>query len=395
MIRAILGDHEQVDLNSRATLYSMFLIGVIAPEVFIVQPGFVQGLVEYLGFDDQGAGKVVSAEMWGLAVTTILMTFIAHRVNWRAVVFGSLVVMFLANAACTLTTDVSTFVALRFIAGLGAGSLVSLSFAAVGLTKNPDRNFGLLIMWVLTYGAIVLMLMPMAYEAFGFNGVIWFFALFPMTAMPFVKYLPVSGETDAQVEEDAVNLSPRLKGMALFAMLAYFAAQGVVWAYLFLIGLAGGLGEQAVANGLMISQFAGIAGALLAAVIAHRYGRSLPLTIGILGGAFCLWFLVGTFGFLAFAVTVSVYNFLWNLTHPFLLGAMASFDRHGRVVVYAVAMQMVGLAIGPYLAASVISEGVYINVNLTGALLFVAAWLLILPPVIAQARRWTAATATE
>jgi hypothetical protein len=250
-------------------------------------------------------------------------------------------------------------------------------------------------MWVLTYGAIVLMLMPTAYEAFGFNGVIWFFALFPMTAMPFVKHLPVSGETDAQVEEDAVNLSPQLKGMALFAMLAYFAAQGVVWAYLFLIGLAGGLGEQAVANGLMISQFAGIAGALLAAVIAHRYGRSLPLTIGILGGAFCLWFLVGTFGFLAFAVTVSVYNFLWNLTHPFLLGAMASFDRHGRVVVYAVAMQMVGLAIGPYLAASVISEGVYINVNWAGALLFVVAWLLILPPVIAQTRQWIVATAAE
>lgn len=395
MIRAILGDNEPIDLNSGATLYSMFLIGVIAPEVFIVQPGFVQGLVEYLGFDDQGAGKVVSAEMWGLAATTILMTFIAHRVNWRVVVFGSLVVMFVANAACTLTTDVSTFVALRFIAGLGAGSLVSLSFAAVGLTRNPDRNFGLLIMWVLTYGAIVLMLMPMAYEAFGFNGVIWFFALFPMTAMPFVKNLPVSGETDAQVEEDAVNLSPQLKGMALFAMLAYFAAQGVVWAYLFLIGLAGGLGEQAVANGLMISQFAGIAGALLAAVIAHRYGRSLPLTIGILGGAFCLWFLVGTFSFLAFAVIVSAYNFLWNLTHPFLLGAMASFDRYGRVVVYAVAMQMVGLAIGPYLAASVISEGVYINVNRAGALLFVAAWLLILPPVIAQTRQWTTATATE
>ena len=395
MIRAVLGDNEPVDLNSKSTLYSMFLIGVIAPEVFIVQPGFVQGLVEYLGFDDQGAGKVVSAEMWGLAATTILMTFVAHRVNWRGVVFGSLVVMFVANAACTLTTDVSTFVALRFVAGLGAGSLVSLSFAAVGLTSNPDRNFGLLIMWVLTYGAIVLMLMPSAYEAFGFNGVIWFFALFPLTAMPVVKRLPVSGASDAQVEEDAVNLSPQLKGMALFAMLAYFAAQGVVWAYLFLIGLAGGLSEQAVANGLMVSQFAGIAGALLAALIAHRYGRSLPLTVGILGGALCLYFLVGSFGFLAFTVTVSVYNFLWNLTHPFLLGAMASFDRHGRVVVYAVAMQMVGLAIGPYLAASVISEGVYINVNLAGALLFAAAWLLILPPVIAQARRWRAATAME
>ena len=145
MIRKILGGSAVVDLNGPATLYSMFLVGVIAPEVFIVQPGFVQGLVEYLGFDDQGAGRVVSAEMWGLAATTILMTFIAHRINWRGVVFASLVVMFVANVACTLTTDVSTFVALRFIAGLGAGSLVSMSFAAVGLTSNPDRNFGLLM----------------------------------------------------------------------------------------------------------------------------------------------------------------------------------------------------------------------------------------------------------
>ena len=385
MIAKIIGDRRSIDVNAKATLYSIFLIGVIAPEVFIVQPGFVQGLVEYLGFDDQGAGYVASAEMFGLAATTILMTFIAHRVNWRAVVFGSLVVMFIANVACTLTTDVNAFVTLRFIAGLGAGSLVSLSFAAVGLTKNPDRNFGLLIMWVLTYGAIVLWAMPSAYELFGFNGVIWFFAIFPLAAMPFVKHLPLSGETEAQVEDDAVNLPSQLKGLALLAMLAYFTAQGVVWAYLFLIGIDGGLSEQAVANGLMLSQFAGIAGALLAAVVAHKYGRSVPLTIGILGGALCLYYLSGTFEFVVYAVAVGVYNFLWNMTHPFLLGAMASFDRRGRIVVYAVAMQMIGLAIGPGLAASVISEGDYINVNWFGAGLFVLSLLLILPPVIRQA----------
>lgn len=390
MISKILGNNDAVDINSKATLYSVFLIGVIAPEVFIVQPGFVQGLVEYLGFEDQGAGYVASAEMFGLAATTILMTFVAHRVNWRAVIFGSLVVMFIANVACTLTTDVNVFVTLRFIAGLGAGSLVSLSFAAIGLTNNPDRNFGLLIMWVLTYGAIVLWAMPSAYEAFGFNGVLWFFALFPMIAMPVVKSLPVSGEAEVHIEEDAVNLTPQMKGLALFAMLAYFTAQGVVWAYLFLIGTAAGLTDQAVANGLMLSQFAGIAGALLAALVAHKYGRSIPLTIGILGGALCPYFLVGTFEFMVYAVAVGVYNFLWNMTHPFLLGAMASFDRRGRVVVYAVAMQMIGLAVGPFLAASVITEGVYINVNWFGAGLFVLSLLLILPPVLKQASTYDA-----
>jgi predicted MFS family arabinose efflux permease len=386
MLSGLLTQSGSFELNSRKTLWSTFLVGVIAPEVFIVQPGFVQGLVEYVGFDDQGAGFAMTAEMFGLATTTILMTFTAQRVNWRAVILGSLIVMFLANVLCTLTTDLNTFMALRFLAGLGAGSLVSLSFAAIGLTRNPDRNFGLLIMWVLTYGAIVLWLMPSAYALAGMNGVLWFFALFPLVAVPFIRNLPADGESLAQVEEDAVNLTTGMKAMALIAMLAYFIAQGAVWAYLFLIGLAGGLSEQEVANGLTLSQFAGIAGALLAATMSNRYGRSLPLTVGILGGALCLYFLVGRYEFLVFALAVGIYNFAWNMTHPFLLAAMASFDRRGRVVVYAVAMQMVGLAIGPGLAASVIAEGDYINVNWLGAGLFVVSLALILPPVIAQTK---------
>ncbi len=386
MMSGMFTENGSLDLDSRSTLWSVFLVGVIAPEVFIVQPGFVQGLVEHIGFDDQGAGYTASAEMFGLALTTILMTFTAHRVNWRVVIFWSLIVMFVANVLCTFTRDLDTFVGLRFVAGLGAGSLVSLSFAAIGLTSNPDRNFGLLIMWVLTYGAIVMWLMPSAYALAGMNGALWFFALFPLLAIPVIRFLPVTGENAVQVEADAINLTGRMKAMALFAMLAFFTAQGVVWAYLFLIGTAGGLSEQEVANGLTLSQFAGIGGAFLAAFVANRFGRSLPLTIGILGGALCLYFLVGRFEFLAFALAVGVYNFAWNLTHPFLLAAMASFDRRGRVVVYAVAMQMVGLAIGPGLAASVISEGQYINVNRLGAGLFVLSLILILPPVIAQVK---------
>ena len=386
MLKFILGDSSPVDVNSRKCIGAAILMGVVGPEVFIVQPGFVQGLVEYLGFDDKTAGYVASAEMWGSAATAILMTFIAHRVNWRQVFAWSLLGIFAANAACTVIDDPQLFVGLRFIAGLGSGGLVSLSFAAIGLTDNPDRNFGYLIMWVLIYGAIALLLMPTAYGLAGMDGVLGFFALFTLVALPFVRRLPVSGEEHVQVEEDAVDLSPQLKAMALFAMMFYFMAQGVVWAYLFLIGLDGGLSEQEVANGLTISQFAGIGGALLAALLAHSYGRSRPLAVGILGGAACLYFLVGEFSFLVYTTAVVVYNFLWNLTHPFLLAAMASFDRTGRVVVYAVAMQMIGIAIGPGLAATVISEGEYLNVNLFGAALFVISFLFILPPVLRQAR---------
>jgi hypothetical protein len=145
-----------VDINSSRSIVSAILLGVVGPEVFIVQPGFVQGMVQYLGFADKAAGYVASAEMWGIAATTVALTFVEQRLNWRKTVLWSLAVMVLANIASTVFDQVTTFAVLRFVAGIGAGGLISLSFGAIGLTSHPDRNFGYLIMWVLTYGALAL-----------------------------------------------------------------------------------------------------------------------------------------------------------------------------------------------------------------------------------------------
>ena len=363
------------------TLFAALYMAVIGPEVFIVQPGFVQGMVQYLGFSEQAAGDIASAEMWGIAVTTVVMTFFASRFDWRRVFGVSLAVMALANIVSIFAAGPVSFGAWRFIAGLGAGGIVSLSFAVVGLTSRPDRNFGWLIMWVLIYGAVVLFAMPWAYRSVGMDGVIIFFALFPASGLFFVRWLPRSGEERAQVEADAVTLPAGYRASALAAMFAYFLGQGVVWAYLFLIGIDGGATEQQVANGLTVSQFAGVAGALCAALIGSRYGRAKPLTIAIMLTLLPLLLLFGPGGALVYGVAVCIYNYGWNLTHPYLLAAMASFDRAGRVVVHAVAFQMLGLANGPWIAARVIDGNDYSGVLVLGITLFAASLALILPPI--------------
>jgi hypothetical protein len=58
--------------------------------------------------------------------------------------------------------------------------------------------------------------------------------------------------------------------------------------------------------------------------------------------------------------------------------------------VYAVAMQMLGLAIGPALAASVISPGHYAYVNWLALSFFALSWVCILPPVLVQQHSATA-----
>lgn len=376
--------------HSRGRLWVAILAGVVGPEVFIVQPAVVQGFVQYLGFDAQSAGYAASIEVWGIAFSTILLSFFARHLNWRTVIVASIALMAAGNAGSAIVADRNVFLLLRLLVGIGAGSLVSLSFAIVGLTKNPDRNFGYMIMWVLIYGALGLWAVPTAFAIGGMKLMLYFFAVFPMLVLPFVRYLPRGGDSAVTADANAVELSLPMKSMALSAMLFYFMAQGAVWAYLFLIGTADGLTDQEVANALTISQFAGVAGAWFAGAFGSRVGRIRALTLGILGGSLCLLLLAAHASYVVFAVVVCIYNFFWNMTHPTLLSAMAGFDRRGRIVLGATAMQMIGLAIGPALAASLLGDGHYANVIWIGVALFVLSWFAICVPVfrhVAMLRR--------
>ena len=382
MLNRILGNADPVDVNSRRTLFAAMYMAVIGPEVFIVQPGFVLGMVKYLGFSETTAGDIASAEMWGIAITTVIMTFFAARFRWRHVFAGSLLIMIIGNLASLYADAPMWFGACRFVAGFGAGGLVSLGFAVVGLTHNPDRNFGWLIMWVLAYGALVLLAMPTAYELVGLSGVIIFFALFPASGLAFVRWLPDSSQEHTHAAADAVDLPAPQRAFALAGIFIYFLGQGVVWAYLFLIGLAGGASEQDVAYGLTASQFAGVAGAFCAALLGNRIGRTLPLGASIMLTLLPLLALFGPTGALVYGIMVCIYNYAWNVAQPYMLAAMAAFDRSGRTVINATACQMLGLANGPWIAARVINDEGFANVIWLGIALFAMSLGMLLVPVM-------------
>ncbi|MFT7461126.1 MAG: MFS family permease, partial [Planctomycetota bacterium] len=196
----ILGNEtKSVDINSRISIIAIVYIAVIAPCVFILQPGYVQGLVEHLGFSEEQAGFIASAEMFGLAFTTILLNFISTRFDWRKMTMLFLCISAIGNLASISVTDFDSLRILRFITGMGSGGLMSLTFAMMGLTKQSDRNFGFIITWVLTYGALGLLAMPSAFEIIKMNGVLLFFALFCASGLFFAKYLPRSGEQHLDV----------------------------------------------------------------------------------------------------------------------------------------------------------------------------------------------------
>ena len=356
-------------------------MGVMGGEVFIVQPGFVQGLVERMGFSEEQAGFIASIEMAGFATMTILLIFLTRRLNWRHMLAACIALTVAGQIGSLLTSELTSFSALRFVAGLGCGGIVSIGFAAIGLTDKPDRNFGILVAFSGVYGAIVLGFMPFLYEYSGMQGLLLFFAAFAALGFAIVGWLPTSDGAHQGGAEARVSFPVALTLSALGAMFAYFLAQGIIWTYLFRIAISGGLSEGQATFGLMIAQFAGILGALIPSIVGARFGRAIMLAIAIAAGIVPLmFFLYGTMTALSYAIAVCVYNFGFNKTHPYLLATMASFDGSGRVVTFAVAMQTLGLAIGPAIGATLLVGNSFIVVQWFGIVAFAASFALILIP---------------
>ncbi|GAA6151549.1 MFS transporter [Pseudoteredinibacter isoporae] len=390
-INYLLNSSLDFNPDRRASRYAAIYFGVLGPAVFIVQPGFVQSLVSEMNFSEAQAGYVASAEMWGIAVATLLLTIGARYVNWQRVLFFSVLVTALGNGVSVMPEGPASFAGVRFITGLGSGTMISLSFTAIGLSRDSDRNFGFMIMWILIYGAIGFACMPAIVNIFGLDALLLFWAAFNLSGLAVLRFMPAQ---PADTQQNPIKTTG-LAWYAISALFFYFLAQGVVWAYLFLIGVNGGLGEETVAWGLTISQLLGITGAVCAATLANRYGRLMPLQVGILSSIVALLMLLGDLSASLFAISVCLFNFAWNKTHPFMLALLADFDNEGRAVQLGVAAQMLGLALAPALAAILLEGADYAMVIWLGIILFGLSGLFILPPLLRKSVATDAQTPLE
>jgi predicted MFS family arabinose efflux permease len=382
---------DSYNLNSPDSIAGIVYLAVIGPCVFILQPGYVQGLVGYLGFSEPQAANIASAEMFGLATMAVLLNFIISRHDWRRLTLVFVVISCLGNLLTVGQTDIDVLQVLRFLTGLGSGGLISITFTMMGLTRRSERNFGYIVTFVLVYGALGILVMPAAFQTIGMNGVLMFFALFCASGLAFINRLPRSSG-HARPSATARNTYHwPIKIIALAAILLYNLGIGIVWVYLFLVGVEAGIPEQSVANALTLSQFLGIAGAFLAVILERRLGRLSPLFFGVIGGAAGIALLLGDIGYSRYAAGVCLFNLLWNLSMPYLLSTLADFDDRGHMVAYGVSMQMIGYAAGPALAAVLFTSAGYDAVNTAAIAMLVASMALLVPCVRLQHKPLTGA----
>ncbi len=376
----------EINVNGWPAIVSAVVLGTIGVLSFIIQPGVVQGYVEHLHVSDARAIDLVGLEMLGVALATVFMALIGTRIDWRVITAAGLLIAAAGDASSAGATHGDLFGWLRLIAGFGEGIIISISFTFVGITAKAERNVALYLVLLLTDGAFGLWYLPVILNRIDIAGLFTVFAGLSVVALITVPFVPHGYGAGSGARPGVRQLPTAMLAVALAAVLAYNVAQGIAWAVLFLVGTSAGLAEQSVANALFASQALAVGGALASVFLAERLHRDVAIAGGILGGAASIALLLGTPGLVLFTVGVCGFNILWNFVLPFILGRIGDFDASGRMMSFAVAMQMIGLGGGPLIAAPLIDGKSFRVVELVCIALFVVSFALLRIPTLAHRR---------
>ncbi len=371
-----------MDRNAPAAIYAGIFISVIGVFALMLMPIVPGVLIAQLGFSPEAATSVISAEVGGGALASILAMFWISRVNWRVAIVFSIAVVVLGNVASVYVTDVSTLTLIRFLVGLlGQGTAFAIGIALIGSTNDPDKNFGFVIAAQVAFGVITLLtLQRFVNDLDSVGGIYIPLAVIALVGLPLIRKLPAGFDALPAEHASQSGGSIMLPIIGLAVMLIWCSGLGAMWAFVAQIGVDRGLEPVMAQQALAISSGVAILGAFAAAALAGKgVNRFMPVTIALLVQAGMAWLLQYQTSWVDLAIKASVFQIFWNLTGPFIMGAIASSDPGGKVSVLIPAAQTAGFAIGPMVALAFMTEGSFLAANLTTIICCLIAVVIFIP----------------
>jgi DHA1 family inner membrane transport protein len=342
----------------------------LGPAAIILMPMILGGLIDSYGFTEQQAANIASMEGLGLVVASVFAAVWIRRLSWvRALFFAFLLYAALNVISANLATY-GPLLAMRFMTGLAGGSLFSVTIAALGDNREPDRAFGFA---QAVQGLMMLAgfaVAPHLLQAWNVSAMYYLLAAASLVLMLTLFRFPAQGEIRAIAAQDHGQSRSHdlLIWLGLLASMVFFVNVFGLWAFVERIGQAARLPAGTIGLALGVSQVMAIAGALAAAMASDRYGRRWPLLIVLAGQSLALFALLGEFGAAAFFASTGAFQALFIVAVSYQMGAIAELDLKGRYLVVMTAAQGLGAAFGPALAATLIGE----NNDYSGVLLMAA-----------------------
>lgn len=378
---------DDIDVNNLVTLSAIIVISSVVPIVLLAAPALVAIFISTLGLTPQHSGYLISSEMAGMGLATLPALFWVKTINWQRIALIALIVAALGQLVTVAVDSFGWLLAVRFITGLATGTLMSVCLVSINLSVNPDRIFGLWVVGQLSFGSLVIAVLPSVVDSFGVAGFYVPLAAIFLLLIFLVNHLPTHTPSTLEkynVEHSSESTTFIHVCMGVVGVFVFYSGLSGAWTYIERVGNGAGLDISVINNALVVSSLAGIVGALSASVLSTKWGRLVPASLGFVLMVASLILLTDTIFFVAvtpvvFLLTASLFKFTWTFTLPYLLSSISDNDATGRSVVVVNFGIGCGLAAGPAISAMVLTGNDYADIMWISALFMVICLLLFLP----------------
>ena len=372
-------------MQTRAGDPLKFVIAVIAAQVaggLVTQmsPLVVGGVIIGLELTEQQAGYVAFAEFIVLSLTAIAIAPFLPRLSYRALCFCAASVAIAAQVISILLIDLSLIVIMRCIAGVGEGLVYAASLAAVASrSANPDKLYGYIQVTWAVLSTLLFSAGGYLTDMFAHRGIYGMIAGITIVLMIFLRWLPTGVTAPAQsVNKNHTAAPPWMGIVTLAGIFIYLTASAAIYTFTAPLGERAGLSTNQIGYALTTGSAVGFSGAVLATWLNIRKGRVIP--VSVFSAAFSIIAIVLCVNthpvVYVVALVLSVVFFYFSV--PYLFGLAAALDEQGRWAAAAGSAYLLGFAVGPAFAGSMIEWYDYIGLGVASVIATILACILLL-----------------
>lgn len=368
------------DSNKLTAIFLVSITGMLGLMPLSVLPMFVGLIIDDLKFSTEVAGALIAVNLFGNAIGVLLVSFV-QKLTRKQIVYCGVLLTIIFELASLNTASITGLFILRFVAGIGGGLVTGAAYSWLAKHKSPDKGFAVLIFLQFLLSAILLYSLTSYAEKYGLATLYWLFivsALVSLLCCPILAQNPNPNITTDNTQKNRVNkpantlnkvvITKVLLSLALFEL----AASGL-WAFIERMGVAWQLTFSDIGTGLSLGSLAGIPGSLLVIILGLKYGRSIPLTLGIMISIVSLvLFTLGTPNLLNYVIGLVIFNLSWSYTVPYIQGIQAQIDETGSIAIWGMFTVLTAIAAGPFIF------GIIIKYNGYQSAIYVAIVLLII-----------------
>lgn len=337
------------------------MVGHCAGMVDLVAlPVWVGTLISSYGFDPQQAGGLATLFLVGAVLASLFLAPRFNRLNRRLVATGGFAVSALSFGVASLQMDFFAMAACHAIAGLAAGSALSVTHGTIGRAANPHRLFAIVGLALGVFAIVFLGTTPNLVAALGGAALFRVFAVvMAVAAIISLLLFPVPDRAEG-ADFDIVH--PKLSGAVWAGVMGISLMalnQAMVFSFFERIGADRGYGVETVTAILIALGFVNLVPAPLAAFLETRLDANKVVLAGPAVQAVLALLITAVAVFPAYAGAGAVFVSIMIFTHTFAFGLLSRLDSSGRALAATPAMLMVGAAIGPILGGTLVKFSGY------------------------------------